>query len=142
MALYRNKCVRYITGLSLIGFGNTVQTRATECIAYHECNAAGSSSDEGAVKGGHGGLPPCGEVRRGKAPSETRTKAEINMEHIELSLDNRIKFGDSFQDKQMCFKFGMLIFGYVIAKCLYATGRRPFALPHRRNYVPAGHLPF
>ena len=34
-----------------------------------------------------------------------------------------------------------MILGYIIAKCLYATGRRPFALPHRRNYVPAGHLP-
>ena len=113
--------------LSLISFSNAVKTRETECIAYHECNAAGSSSRQ-AVRGGHGGLPPCREARRGKAPSETRTKAEINIEHIELSLDNRIKFGDSFQDKQMCFKFGMLIFGYVIAKCLYATGRRPFAL--------------
>ena len=36
----------------------------------------------------------------------------------------------------------MLIFGYVIAKCLYATGRRPFTHPHRRNYVPAGHSSF
>ena len=35
----------------------------------------------------------------------------------------------------------MLFFGHVIAKCLCATGRRPFALPHRRNYVPAGHSP-
>ena len=31
----------------------------------------------------------------------------------------------------------MMISGHVIAKCLYATGRRPFALPYRRNYVPA-----
>ena len=35
------------------------------------------------------------------------------------------------------FQIWHAIFGHVIAKCLYATGRRPFALPHRRNYVPA-----
>jgi len=127
--------------LPLISFSNTVKTRATECAAYHESIAAGSPSRQ-AVRGGHGGLPPCGEVRRGKAPSETITKAETNIENTELNSHNRINFGDSLQDKRIYFKFGMLIFGYVIAKCLYATGRRPFALPHRRNYVPAGHLPF
>ena len=35
----------------------------------------------------------------------------------------------------------MMISGHVIAKCLYATGLCPFVIPHRRNYVPAGHLP-
>ena len=25
---------------------------------------------------------------------------------------------------------------------MYAKGRRPFTHPHRRNYVPAGHLSF
>ena len=39
-------------------------------------------------------------------------------------------------------KYYMMISGHVIAKCLYATGLCPFALPHRRNYVPAGHLSF
>ena len=77
------------------------------------------------------------QTRHGKAPSETITKAETNIENTELNSHNRINFGDSLQDKRIYFKFGMLIFGYVIAKCLYATGRRPFALPHRRNYVPA-----
>ena len=75
------------------------------------------------------------------ATSETCTKAETNIENTELNSHNRINFGDSIQDKLICFKFGMLFFGHVIAKCLYATGRRPFALPHRRNYVPAGHPP-
>ena len=31
--------------LVLIGFGDTVATRETECAACHECIAAGSSSD-------------------------------------------------------------------------------------------------
>jgi|GEM_PF-1168543 hypothetical protein len=65
-----SNCVSYIIGLSPIGFSNTVTTRETECVAYHESIAAGSPSDEGAVRGGHGGLPPCGEARRGKALSE------------------------------------------------------------------------
>ena len=69
-----SNCVSYIIGLSPIGFSNTVTTRETECAAYHESIAAGSPSDEGAVRGGHGGLPPCGEDRRGKAPSETSIK--------------------------------------------------------------------
>ena len=64
--------------LSLIGFSNTVKTRETECAAYHECNAAGSPSRQ-AVKEGHGGLPPCGEARRGKAPSETIIKAKTHI---------------------------------------------------------------
>ena len=94
---------------------DTVTTRATEYAAYHECKAAGSQSRQ-AVRGDHEGLPPCGEARRGKAPSETRTKAETNIENTELNLDNRINLGDNLQDKRIYFKSGMLIFGYVIAK--------------------------
>ena len=70
LALHRSKCFRCALDLPLIGFSSIVATRETECAAYHECNAAGSPSRQ-AVKGGHGGLPPCGEARRGKAPSET-----------------------------------------------------------------------
>ena len=87
-------------GLPLIGFSNTVTTRATECTACHECIAAGFSSDEGAVRGGHGGLPPCGEVRRGKAPSETRTKAKSDIAHTELNLDNRINLVMTFKTSE------------------------------------------
>ena len=71
LSLHRIKCFRCALALPLIGSSSIVATRETECAACHESNAAGSPSDEGAVKGGHGGLPPCGEVRRGKAPSET-----------------------------------------------------------------------
>ena len=77
-ALHSIKCFRYTISLPLISPTNTVTTRETECAACHESIAAGSPSRQ-AVKGGHGGLPPCGEARRGKAPSETIIKAKTHV---------------------------------------------------------------
>ena len=96
----------------------------------------------GAVRGGHGGLPPCGEVRRGKAPSETITKAETNIENTELNSHNRINFGDSIQDKLICFKFGMLFFGHVIAQYSMRRGFAPSPFPTAGTTFPLDTLLF
>ena len=74
--------------------------------------------------------------RHGNAPSETSTKAETNIENTELNSHNRINLGDSLQDKRIYFKFGMLIFGYVIAKYSMRRGVAPSPFPTAGTTFP------
>ena len=80
--------------------------------------------------------------RHGNAPSETSTKAETNIENTELNSHNRINLGDSLQDKRIYFKFGMLIFGYVIAKYSMRRGVAPSPFPTAGTTFPLDTLLF